>query len=307
MSSPTNKSSAENTMLLPNTIPASNTSTTKRYAPNDFNGEPASAPNPKRSCPPPINDCDTIDPVEKLLSLTNVNYDFLADIDNESYTHGGDYTFSDSNKSHSCSSIDACCDQSYSDSSLETCQSIDDESSIKLPNFTQILNENLRKHYLRSTRDTYRSKFSVLNPSSASSLCESTSAAPSTPVTQQAPFFRTVNFNPAPSKSRGLEEFVLYDDDTPGNDDDESVGPTSPLNSVAKAGSFAVPSKMSFHYRHGSNNNLNLTQPCFKNRSNDKYEDNYDVQKVLNTCLLSSGKGNEMFGSSKFLINDFLL
>lgn len=167
----------------------------------------------------PIDD-DRIDPVEKLLSLTTVDNDFLNIEEQFDYPPPAALTPSSSTSSSN--------------------------NNISL-NFTKIINENIRNHYSNLKRcpieiHNDHSLFSVLNHKKQQvTTRQETKSKSQTDV----PFFRNVNFNPKPQSAYTFDEYLSYDDDIESETSSSSSSPIIPAN------------KMSFHYRH--NDNLNLS------------------------------------------------
>lgn len=163
----------------------------------------------------PIDD-DRIDPVEKLLSLTTVENDFLNTEDQFEYPPPMAPTSSASSK-----------------------------TNISL-NFTKIINENMRKYYSNLKRcpieiHNDHSLFSLLNHKKQQKI---THQETESNTKSDVPFFRNVNFNPKPQSAYTFDEYLSYDEDNESESSTSSFSPITPSN------------KMSFHYRHYDNLNL---------------------------------------------------
>lgn len=167
-------------------------------------------------------DADKIDPVEKLLSLTNLNNDIL-NVDEPSPVN---YMNIASNNS---------------------------TEQISL-NFTKILNDNLRAYYSRLNKNPLEvyndnSTFGLLNKQPTAEVDQETA-----PKHLDVPFFKKVNFN-SNSKSYTFDEYLSYDDLTDTDESDEDKSPITPISLPPP-----LNGKMSFHYRHNDNLNLSLNQ-----------------------------------------------
>lgn len=237
---------------------------------------------------------DKIDPVEKLLSLTNTNNDILLDL--EQYE---DYYESD------LESQDASAGLRLARGTASS------RNSISL-NFTKILNDNLRSYYSTFNRcpiEIYNanSSFAILNRKH-----ETAPVPQQSPSAQSAvPFFRNVNFNPKRPSAYTFDEYLAYDDDEVAPDDANTTSTESETEEHADEGPKGAihiekplptlaHSKMSFHYRH--NDNLNLSVNGTKGAA-----DPQDVLKFLNKRSVLNGRASEMVSTGSFLINDFFL
>lgn len=171
------------------------------------------------------DDTDKIDPVEKLLSLTNLNNDIL-NVDEPSPVNYMNIASSNSTE------------------------------QISL-NFTKILNDNLRAYYSRVNKNPLEaysdnSTFGLLNKQPAAEADPEIA-----PKNCDVPFFKKVNFN-STSKSYTFDEYLAYDDLSDTDESDEDKSPITPISLPQP-----LNGKMSFHYRHNDNLNLSLNQhPC---------------------------------------------
>lgn len=264
---------------------------------------------------------DKIDPVEKLLSLPNLNNDILLDLAEEA---------------------------SERDEDEEDEEEDEDETRNELvpPNFTKILHDNIRSYYsnfrkspieiyndnssfafLNKKEEPDVSNFSSRSNSNAATASLTTPLSPQTP-TSNVPFFRNVNFSGSSRSDYTIDDYFSYDELTD-NDTEESLSPTDKpgvkeVSPATSTSSVYFPdsfnNKMSFHYRH-NHSNLNLSDgfdsgavsPLSPGSTVDlpnlNYggSDNQDIFKYLNKRSVLSGKASEMVGTGKFLINDFFL
>ncbi|ODV81450.1 uncharacterized protein CANTADRAFT_24393 [Suhomyces tanzawaensis NRRL Y-17324] len=236
---------------------------------------------------------DKIDPVEKLLSLTNVNNDILnldeeetnASVNNEQLQSSNPISFTE----------------------------------LKSLNFTKILNDNIRSYYAnfrKTPLEVYNdhSSFALLNSSSRKPTNHDIVPNPPSPSTPtfthnpNVPFFKNVNFN-SNSKSNG-ESYTFDDYFSYGEEEKVPSVPAAPSTSD---GFSKVNNKMRFHYRQ-NHNNLNLSDftSCSSSALNaSSYSvadgDSHDIFKILNKRSILSGKASEMVSTGTFLINDFFL
>lgn len=247
-------------------------------------------------------DSNKIDPVEKLLSLTNINTDFLT--------------------------------------SLEEVHHEEEEqgkSNELMPlNFTKILNDSIRRYYANAKRNNmaiYNENFALLN-SRERSLAHDLVDTPELSFTHSppAPFFKNVNFNSvAKSSSTSLDEYFSYDEDesplenkheqpaqeevsSPLSVEEDEEDPKSnvpakivtpkldeqPQQASPVSLSITFGNKMSFRYRQ-NHNNLNLSLHC------NTHDNTHDLFKILNKHSILTGKASEMVSNGGFLINDFFL
>lgn len=238
---------------------------------------------------------DKIDPVEKLLSLTNTNNDILLDLEGYEDDYEGDLESQDASK-------DARLSRGVQNS----------KNSISL-NFTKILNDNLRSYYSNFKRcpiEIYNdnSSFSILNRKKEEPVSHQQAAASN----QAVPFFRNVNFNPKNPSAYTFDQYLEYDEDDDAAEDDVNTtsteseteehvdeGPKGAIH-IEKPLPTLAHNKMSFHYRH--NDNLNLSVNGAKSNS-----DPQDVFKILNKRSILNGRASEMVSTGNFLINDFFL
>lgn len=182
-------------------------------------GKPTNSLEPNKRRKIVEEDADKIDPVEKLLSLTNLNNDIL--------------------------NLDEPSPMNYLNPSSNNTEQIS-------LNFTKILNDNLRRCYSRLNQNPLEvynnnSTFALLNKQHTPETDTDT-----TSKRHDAPFFKNVNFNPN-SKSYTFDEYLEYDELTDTDESDEDKSPTTPIALPAP-----LNNKMSFHYRHNDNLNLSL-------------------------------------------------
>ncbi|KAI5956574.1 hypothetical protein KGF54_001049 [Candida jiufengensis] len=179
---------------------------------------------------------DKIDPVEKLLSLTNMNNDFILDLDitepnspisdsiknSSSISSNGSIssiipTIS-SKRSSSLHSLKNC-SYNYEDSEEDEDLEEDEEPiEIESVNFTQILQDNIRNYYKLKLQNQYKDSFTLLNNKnlniySGENLNVITKDSNNTTATQSSssssvPFFKNVNFGRF--KEYSVEDFVTY-------------------------------------------------------------------------------------------------
>lgn len=235
---------------------------------------------------------DTIDPVEKLLSLTSLDEDILLSMDNDE----GNLNYAPSSNYSSISSDDA------SSPSFQTPAIPYSAAHYNIScNFNKVINDNLRSYY-----STFRkSQIEIHNDHSLFSVLTRPrkAAAPfirrlNYPRSRQVPFFKNVNFNPSPEFGSKLEDYIDYKDDkdTESNDKVEDLPEAvTPLASPIPA----YTGKMSFHYRRQDGLNLSLTDDDTNYGLNDGL-------RFLNQRSIISGLASETIGPTKFLINDFL-
>lgn len=241
----------------------------------DAGGMPVESAAKRRKTGPPLDTSDTLDPVEKLLSFANIHNDILYSLDQESVQDDSDSDYEEDS------------DASASPSNITV-------------NFTDMLQENLRHYYSNCKRGpldlyTANSSFSVLNKPAPKPKAPVT-----TPVRQDVPFFKAVNFNPNPKSSAyTFDEYLAYDDDEPestSESDSDQASPETPTSAHPSP----VPAnlKMCFHYRQ-FNNNLNLSSQLPAGPQ--------EVLQCLNKRSILSGRASEMVSSGTFMINDFFL
>lgn len=123
-------------------------------------------------------DSDKIDPVEKLLSLTNLNNDILLMKDDT------EFRMDSWNKSQEIIPV----------------------------NFTKILNDNIRSYY-QGRRNYDYGEFTSLGCTDSKPVNNSpynSESIQDSPSNISAPFFKTVNFNPTPSPN--FEDYFSYED-----------------------------------------------------------------------------------------------
>ncbi|KAI5964130.1 uncharacterized protein KGF55_002072 [Candida pseudojiufengensis] len=200
-----------------------------------------------------LQDKDKIDPVEKLLSLTNINNDFILDLDiNESNTSINNHSssissdsissvMSNTSSSKRSSSIQSLknCAYSYEDSEASD-EEYEDEEPIEIEsvNFTQILNDNIRNYYKQKSQNQYKDSFTLLNNKNniysdnfnvitKDSLNQNTTNT--TNNKSSVPFFKNVNFGR--SKEYSIEDFVTYGDE---EEQEKEIEPTTTATTTNK-------------------------------------------------------------------------
>lgn len=235
---------------------------------------------------------DTIDPVQKLLSLTSLDEDILLRMDDDD----------DSLNYASPSSYSSICSDGNSSSSYQTPAIPYSAAHYNIScNFNKVINENLRSYY-----STFRkSQMEIHNDHSLFSVL----TRPRKSVThqirrlnflrsKQVPFFKNVNFNPSPDFGSRLEDYIDYKDDNDieltGASEENSSEVTTPLTSPIPAYS----GRMSFHYRRQDGLNLSLTDDDTRYGLNDGL-------RFLNPRSIISGLASETIGAAKFMIHDF--
>lgn len=258
----------------------------RKLAPIDGSPTESNLPYPKKSksmSEPPKD--DKIDPVEKLLCLTNMDNDILMNLDLESTYSAG-------------TSLD-----SPSSPSSETSSS--PQLSLKVKS---LITENLRSYYSSLCKSPIEihndnSSFSILNkkPSEAK---QQDSTDTFTKKQQEVPFFKNVNFNPKSTTGDSVDDYIYYDDEEESDTSSDSEHESEHLlPSDCKLVTMPLfPSKMSFHYRHNESLTLSLNDDnrCCSDSS-------HDVSKILNSNSMMTGKASEMVGASRLLINDYFL
>ncbi|KAK6457087.1 uncharacterized protein RJT20DRAFT_127223 [Scheffersomyces xylosifermentans] len=235
---------------------------------------------------------DKIDPVEKLLSLTNLNNDILNELVNDNSLN-----ISNTNQQDASDNIDEDVDEDeYEDDDIDEDDEDNDQPSSKKNqltslNFTKILQDNIRSYYSKfrkSPIEIYNdnSSFALLNKNEANnnsiynnsnastiaSASNSTPQSPQTPSTSEVPFFRNVNFSGSSRSDYTFDDYFSYDELTDDSSSDEALSPTDkpapPKKEETKASSLYFPklsNKMSFHYRQNhSNLNLSLNNDGFE-------------------------------------------
>ncbi|KAI5960014.1 hypothetical protein KGF57_001958 [Candida theae] len=248
-------------------VPQTNTNTTPRMhnkRPGDQNSHKLhTTKRRKRSYieeEEALHSKDKIDPVEKLLSLTSTNNDFLSVIESSSeeaklqsqvqeqqsqqqlqqsqlpQPHPR-YAYEPSKEEHEEEE-----EEEEEGSDIEE----DEEEPIGIAsvNFTEILNDNIRRYYRNKLQNQYKDSFALLNnsrvcdslsrppppPPHSSHTSQSNSASTSSP---SVPFFRSVNFG-SPKKEYSVEDYLTYGDEEEerenelsGGHSPKSVPPTS--------------------------------------------------------------------------------
>ncbi|KAG7662551.1 uncharacterized protein J8A68_003925 [[Candida] subhashii] len=225
---------------------------------------------------------DKIDPVEKLLSLTSTNNDFLSDL------------------------------ESSSEEEEEEEEYIREIASV---NFTKILQDNIRNYYSRKLRmNQYDDTFALLNKNtqqSETSQLNSTSepSSPKPSTRDEVPFFKNVNFGK--SREYTIDDFFAY------NDEEEEQEPKSPTEEISSpttsSPTLYIPKiNQRFNYRQ---NHLNLASDYQANSPNNHSQmatgmspsSSQDIFKILNKRCILTGRASEMVSTGNFLINDFFL
>ncbi|CAI5760059.1 unnamed protein product [Candida verbasci] len=149
---------------------------------------------------------DKIDPVEKLLSLTNINYDFLSDLESETEV-----------------------EEIYEEEPIQ----------IASVNFTQILQDNIRQYYLKKLQNSqYKDSFALLNRKEEEVI---TKEAAKLPTTSEVPFFKNVNFSNN-KKEYSIEDYFSYGEDEEKETEATTSEPESPISSpIASSTSLYIP------------------------------------------------------------------
>lgn len=231
---------------------------------------------------------DKIDPVEKLLCLTNFNNDILFDLDADDSASEPASPRSLTASSSSSVSSDASASFEYEDS-----PSYSPYPNMEL-DFSKVINDNLRSYYLSACKSPMEihndnSSFSILNKKTQQNANGETGLLLATPMSREVPFFKNVNFNPVPKFGNSIDDYLHYDDDE--SNTEEKVPETSFMPHLPN---------LSFHYRRDDKLNLSLSD-------HKVGAEPQDVWKILNKSSILSGKTSEMVGTSRLLINDFLL
>ncbi|EER31016.1 predicted protein [Candida tropicalis MYA-3404] len=188
---------------------------------------------------------DKIDPVEKLLSLSNINQDFLSDFEFNTHHH----------KSSNCS-LDGCDndgDISEQESQLSYDENDDEYYEEDYPveienvNFTKIIQDNIRQFYVkRRLQGQYKDTFSLLNKSKDDEFTPTYQSSTQHQTVQQqqqsnnksneVPFFKSVNFGNKP-KEYTIDDYFSYGDEDDEDDKDEqesgSLSESSSRNSLS--------------------------------------------------------------------------
>lgn len=225
---------------------------------------------------------DKIDPVEKLLSLTSTNNDFLSDL------------------------------ESSSEGEEEELEYIREIASV---NFTKILQDNIRNYYSRKLRmNQYKDTFSLLNSQESqqqTDAIQSNTEASSKSIPSrkdEVPFFKNVNFGR--SKEYTIDDFFAYNDEDEEEKQEDAKSPTDEASSPTTATpSLYIPKiNQRFNYRQ---NHLNFASDYPSATSNMSTgmspSDSQDIFKILNKRCILTGKASEMVSTGNFLINDFFL
>lgn len=237
---------------------------------------------------------DKIDPVEKLLCLTNLNNDILFDLETD---ESGSEPNSPRSLTASSSSVstDASASSEFEDSPLHS----------PYPNmeldFSKVIKDNLRSYYLSAYKSPIEihndnSSFSILNKKSNQHASGADASLPSqTTKGREVPFFKNVNFN-KPKFGNSIEDYLFYDDDESANSPTDLEQEEMPLSTTFMP---QLPN-VSFHYRRDDKLNLSLSDQ-------NPWAEPQDISKILNLNSVMTGKSSEMVGTSRLLINDFFL
>lgn len=253
---------------------------------NELHLQQTTAKKSKSMTQLPVED-DKIDPVEKLLCLTNLNSDILFELDAE---ESASEPSSPRSVTSSSSISDASASYEYEDSPLHS----------SYPNmeldFSKVITDNLRSYYLSACKSPIEihndnSSFSILNKETQHASGEA--ALPQ--KTREVPFFKNVNFN-KPKLGNSIEDYLFYDDDESANFstdlEHEEMPPTS-------ATFMPQLPNVSF-YRRDDKLNLSLSDQ-------KAWAEPQDISKILNLNSVMTGKASETVGTSRLLINDFFL
>lgn len=189
-----------------------------------------------------LHNKDKIDPVEKLLSLTSTNNDFLLEIESEDTTvpHKQQQQQQQLNQPQSHPHY------AYELSSEEEEEEVDEEEldehiGIASVNFTEILNDNIRRYYRNRLQNQYKDSFALLNNKRVEDLQQQQQQQQHHHQQQQSqpqsqsqhmqsnettfpsvPFFRSVNLG-SPKKEYSVEDYLTY-----GDEEEEEEGGQSP-------------------------------------------------------------------------------
>lgn len=242
-----------------------------------------------------LTDDDTIDPVEKLLSLTSQDSDILLSMDDADSQLG--YASS--------SSYSSVCSDGYASPLDETPSVPYNAAHYNISyNFSKVINDNLRSYY-SSFR---KSQMEIHNDHSLFSVLTKPRKAPPSfrrsmrLKSKQVPFFKNVNFNSSPQFGNKIEDYIDYKDETSedasgdasGDSEQDDAPSSTPLSSPISS----YKGKMSFHYRRQEGLNLSLTDDDSRYGLNDGL-------RFLNPRSIISGQASETIGAAKFMINEF--
>lgn len=253
---------------------------------NELHSQQTTAKKSKSMTQLPVED-DKIDPVEKLLCLTNLNNDILFDLDAED---SASEPSSPRSATSSSSISDTSASYEYEDSPLHSSY-----PNMKL-DFSKVITDNLRSYYLSACKSPIEihndnSSFSILNKETQHASGEA--ASPQKP--REVPFFKNVNFN-KPKFGNSIEDYLFYDDDESAKFatdlEHEEMPPTS-------ATFMPQLPNVSF-YRRDDKLNLSLSDQ-------KAWAEPQDISKILNLNSVMTGKASETVGTSRLLINDFFL
>ncbi|KAL6451242.1 hypothetical protein SBY92_002581 [Candida maltosa Xu316] len=257
---------------------------------------------------------DKIDPVEKLLSLTNINQDFLSDL-----TKNIPSNISSSN-STSCLNIGYEEDDEGEEFEEEIEEEEEEEEDefveIANVNFTKIIQDNIRQFYVnRRLQNQYHDTFSLLNQSSKPIQQTQPSTNNTTPSTTTSnnpdvPFFKSVNFGNKP-REYTIDDYFSYSEATeeeqqtkePETSETDVSPITTPKSNFQSLYIPKINSNNHYHYHYNNDNSRDLLLRNTINNNNDEQ----DLSKILNKNSLINGKASEMVSSGNFMINDFFL
>ncbi|ABN67125.2 predicted protein [Scheffersomyces stipitis CBS 6054] len=201
---------------------------------------------------------DKIDPVEKLLSLPNLNNDIL-DEDEEDEEEDEDET----------------------------------RNELVPPNFTKILHDNIRSYY----SNFRKSPIEIYNDNSSFAFLNKKEEPDQRCHCYNVPFFRNVNFSGSSRSDYTIDDYFSYDELTD-NDTEESLSPTDKpgvkeVSPATSTSSVYFPdsfnNKMSFHYRH-NHSNLNLSDGFDSGADIFKYLNKRSVLSGKASEMVGTGK-----------------
>ncbi|EGW32184.1 uncharacterized protein SPAPADRAFT_61270 [Spathaspora passalidarum NRRL Y-27907] len=223
---------------------------------------------------------DKIDPVEKLLSLTSINNDFLVELESSS-----------------------------SEEEQEEEEEEEQHNEIASVNFTKILQDNIRNYYSRKLRmNQYKDSFALLNSHSESTTISTEPISPINSTNNSVPFFKNVNFGS--SKEYTIDDYFSYDDE------ESTETATSPIASTSTSATSSPTTTASSLYIPKINQRFNYRQNHLNLASSNDYgaapmtaspSYSQDIVNILNKRCILTGKASEMVSTGNFLINDFFL
>ncbi|EMG46420.1 hypothetical protein G210_3332 [Candida maltosa Xu316] len=286
---------------------------------------------------------DKIDPVEKLLSLTNINQDFLSDltknipsnisssnstsclniqnIHNTSNNHHHNINITHNHKNSICSNHSGYEEDDEGEEFEEEIEEEEEEEEdefveIANVNFTKIIQDNIRQFYVnRRLQNQYHDTFSLLNQSSKPIQQTQPSTNNTTPSTTTSnnpdvPFFKSVNFGNKP-REYTIDDYFSYSEATeeeqqtkePETSETDVSPITTPKSNFQSLYIPKINSNNHYHYHYNNDNSRDLLLRNTINNNNDEQ----DLSKILNKNSLINGKASEMVSSGNFMINDFFL